>query len=143
VFLYDPVAGQYYKCVTTPTVFTYETGWWTSGWEVTPLTLNTDALGDLFLFKRTTGQWFWVLGEAGAAFQSPASGAWAQTWDFFPADFNGDHVSDLLLYDDVSGAYVVAVKTESDSVYSRRLEVMRHQPSLFARRRSQARGLES
>ena len=61
------------------------------------MNLNGDDFGDLFLIDRTSGQWYWVLGEAGGGFTYPQAGYWRLT-GLYPGDFNADGHGDFFLY---------------------------------------------
>ncbi len=72
-FLYDPASGVWFKCISTPTGFNYEQGAWSPGWEIHPMTLNSDALEDLFLID---------------LLYDPASGGWYQAPNVVTASFS-------------------------------------------------------
>jgi hypothetical protein len=81
------------------------------------MTLNEDALDDMFLINRATGRWFWVLSEPGGGFTYPASEVWFPGWTFYPGDFNGDGVTDVLLHDPGTGTYFVATAQTAGFTY--------------------------
>ena len=82
------------------------------------MTLNADAMGDLFLINRTTGRWFWVLGAAGGGFTYPVTEVWYPLWQMYVGDFTGDGLSDLLLHDPATGVYFVAKNNGTAFTYS-------------------------
>jgi len=66
--------------------------------------LNGDGKGDVFTYKRTTGQWVRAVTQPGGGF-AETSGVWAPGWSLLPATFDGDALTDLFLFNNATGQW--------------------------------------
>ena len=108
LFTYDPLTGawtEYFANTSTGIGFTTRGGTWSPGWKIWPVTLNSDALTDLFLYHSDTGVAYQAVSTNTTEAFRYRQESWSPGWEVHPADFNGDGLSDLFLYSAETGVW--------------------------------------
>ena len=120
LFIYNTATGEYYRalnngsddftcggtsCRSAPS---QPAPRYSPGWDLTPGFFDADALGDLFFYNITSGEYFVGLNDGGGF--TFTGGRFSPGWTVRPGDFSGDGITDLFLYDvATTGHYFVSV----------------------------------
>ena len=85
------------------------------GWP-SRLDLNSDGLGDVFLYNQTTGARAFEVTTSGGFTQTAS--AWDPGWQVYPAQLNADGYTDFFLYDPARGLWIQALNHGGDGTFT-------------------------